>query len=129
MLVRGVLRPLWGQADVSDRAEDLFGADAPVAGSVTWTRSAQPFFQGNRYLIGSLVRGVLSAAKGDRIVDLYAGVGLFSVALAASGARVMAVEGDPLKDIEVVKKVRFVMKGGTVVVPLIKAPLAAPDRK
>jgi len=95
MVVRGGLRPLWGQAAVSDRADDLFGADAPVAGGVTWTRSAQPFFQGNRYLIGSLVRGVLSAAKGDRVVDLYAGVGLFSVALAASGARVLAVEGDP----------------------------------
>jgi tRNA/tmRNA/rRNA uracil-C5-methylase (TrmA/RlmC/RlmD family) len=93
-LARRALRTLWGQPMVTDRSADLFGDASPIAGEATWTRSAPPFFQGNRYLLGSLVRGVLTAASADRVVDLYAGVGLFSVALAATGARVLAVEGD-----------------------------------
>jgi 23S rRNA (uracil1939-C5)-methyltransferase len=48
-------------------------------------------------LAGALVRCVLAATtdSGAReVVDLYAGVGLFAVAMAACGARVTAVEGD-----------------------------------
>jgi 23S rRNA (uracil1939-C5)-methyltransferase len=71
------------------------GGDAPIDASVSWTRRAPAFFQANRYLIGNLVRRVLGASAGDHVIDLYAGVGLFSVALAASGARVIAVEGEP----------------------------------
>ena len=95
MPVRGSLRALWGEPAVTDRAEDFFGADPPVPTKTTWTRTAPPFFQGNRYLVGSLVRQVLGFSGSSHVVDLYAGVGLFSVALAAAGARVTAVEGDP----------------------------------
>ena len=94
MLVRGALRVICGSPVVTDSAADLFGGSVPFDTPATWTRSAPPFFQANRYLVGSLVRGVLRFASADRVVDLYAGVGLFSVALAASGARVLAVEGD-----------------------------------
>jgi tRNA/tmRNA/rRNA uracil-C5-methylase (TrmA/RlmC/RlmD family) len=94
MLARGALRTLWGRPTVSDSADQMLGAGTSVPAGTTWTRSAPPFFQGNRFLIGALVSGVLDAARGDRVVDLYAGVGLFSVALAATGARVLAVEGD-----------------------------------
>jgi 23S rRNA (uracil1939-C5)-methyltransferase len=55
----------------------------------------QSFFQGNRYLLPWLVGRVLAHAQGGDILDLYAGVGLFAVALAASGRTgIMAVEGD-----------------------------------
>jgi 23S rRNA (uracil1939-C5)-methyltransferase len=59
-------------------------------------RHAESFFQGNRFLIGTLVSSVVDAVPHDgEIVDLYAGVGLFSVALAGVGrAEVTAVEGD-----------------------------------
>jgi len=59
-------------------------------------RHAESFFQGNRFLLGALVTAVSDAAPHDgEIVDLYAGVGLFSVALAAMGRlEVTAVEGD-----------------------------------
>ncbi len=57
---------------------------------------AQAFFQGNRYLLARLASRVVSLAPEGPVVDLYAGVGLFSAALAAAGrGSVVAVEGDP----------------------------------
>ncbi|CAN5629359.1 class I SAM-dependent RNA methyltransferase [soil metagenome] len=54
------------------------------------------FFQGNRFLIGRLVTTVLDAIPPDgEVLDLYAGVGLFAVALAGTGrSGVTAVEAD-----------------------------------
>jgi 23S rRNA (uracil1939-C5)-methyltransferase len=83
-----------GHATVSDSAADVFGDDAPVSALAAWTRHAPSFFQSNRWLVGQLVRRVLDLAPGDRVVDLFAGVGLFAVALAARGSEVVAVEGD-----------------------------------
>jgi 23S rRNA (uracil1939-C5)-methyltransferase len=75
---------LWGSPDVTDR---INGA--------TLTRHARSFFQGNRYLLDALVDHVMEQTTAAPILDLYAGVGLFSVAAAASGkGRVVAVEGD-----------------------------------
>jgi 23S rRNA (uracil1939-C5)-methyltransferase len=64
--------------------------------SGTLQRHAASFFQGNRYLLPSLVLAVADAVPdAGEVVDLYAGVGLFSVALAALGrVEVTAVEGD-----------------------------------
>jgi 23S rRNA (uracil1939-C5)-methyltransferase len=58
-------------------------------------RDARAFFQGNRFLLEKLVRHVAALAPDGPIVDLYAGVGLFGLALAARGAvDVTVVEGD-----------------------------------
>ena len=59
-------------------------------------RQPSSFFQGNRFLLPDLVVSVLDATPpGHVVLDLYAGVGLFSVALAAAGRdRITAVEGD-----------------------------------
>jgi 23S rRNA (uracil1939-C5)-methyltransferase len=86
-----------GDPTVTDTAGALFGAEPPIAAATSWTRHATSFFQGNRFLTGALVRRVLDAVSdiGTSVVaDLYAGVGLFAVALAAAGATVTAVEGD-----------------------------------
>jgi 23S rRNA (uracil1939-C5)-methyltransferase len=75
---------LWGSPLVTDR---IRGA--------TLSRHARSFFQGNRFLLETLVDHVLDAISEGPILDLYAGVGLFSVAAAAGGkGRVTAVEGD-----------------------------------
>jgi 23S rRNA (uracil1939-C5)-methyltransferase len=65
--------------------------------AVTLRRHVQAFFQGNRYLLADLVAHVVGQVPaGAAVTDLYAGVGLFAVAAAATrGASVVAVEGDP----------------------------------
>jgi len=76
---------LWGSPFVTDR----------IAGA-TFTRHARSFFQGNRYLLTPLVEHVIGlTGEGGEVLDLYAGVGLFSVSAAVAGrAPVIAVEGD-----------------------------------
>ncbi len=55
------------------------------------------FFQGNRFLVQRLVEHVAARVPDGPVVDLYAGVGLFGLSLAAAGApRVIVVEGDPV---------------------------------
>jgi len=60
-------------------------------------RDVRAFFQGNRFLLERLVRHVLTLVPPGPAVDLYAGVGLFGLSLAAAGAdAVTLVEGDPV---------------------------------
>jgi len=54
--------------------------------------SRNSFFQVNRFLIDPLVDCATANAQGGWAVDLYAGVGLFSVKLAERFARLTAVE-------------------------------------
>ncbi len=78
-------------------------------GSVDYTAVGQQyrisrgsFFQVNRFLIDELVEEVLRDASGERAVDLYAGVGLFSLPLARSFKNIEAVErsGPAFRDLE-----------------------------
>jgi 23S rRNA (uracil1939-C5)-methyltransferase len=64
--------------------------------TVRLRRHVLAFFQGNRFLLPALVSHVAGhVSHGDRVIDLYAGVGLFSVAAAkVRDAQVIAVEGD-----------------------------------
>ncbi|MEQ1573558.1 MAG: TRAM domain-containing protein [Vicinamibacterales bacterium] len=58
-------------------------------------RDVRAFFQGNRFLLERLVRLVLSLVPVGPVVDLYAGVGLFGLSVAAAGGEgVAVVEGD-----------------------------------
>ena len=60
-------------------------------------RHVRAFFQGNRFLLERLVRHVMSLVPDGPAIDLYAGVGLFGLSLAAAGrAPVTLVEGDPV---------------------------------
>jgi 23S rRNA (uracil1939-C5)-methyltransferase len=75
---------LWGSPLVADQ----------IAGA-RLSRHVRSFFQGNRFLILPLVEHVMSLLDAGPMLDLYAGVGLFSVpaAVTARGA-ITAVEGD-----------------------------------
>ena len=52
------------------------------------------FFQVNRFLLDELVRRVIGEARGKLALDLFAGVGLFSMPLAHRFERLIAVESD-----------------------------------
>jgi len=82
-----------GRPSVSD---PLSALTAGRARSGQLGRQPASFFQGNRFLLPELVVKVLDAvSSAGTILDLYAGVGLFSVALASIGCtRITAVEGD-----------------------------------
>ena len=70
----------------------VWGALDYHAAGHTWRVSRGSFFQVNRFLIGKLVETALEGAEGQTALDLYAGVGLFSLALAERFAAVTAVE-------------------------------------
>jgi 23S rRNA (uracil1939-C5)-methyltransferase len=60
--------------------------------------SAGSFFQVNSLLAGSLVDQALTSLDiqpGQKVLDLYAGVGLFSAFIAQAGADLIAVESSP----------------------------------
>jgi 23S rRNA (uracil1939-C5)-methyltransferase len=61
-------------------------------------RSVRAFFQGNRFLVESLLRQVMALVTDEGpILDLYAGGGLFGLGLLGAGLEdVTLVEGDPI---------------------------------
>jgi 23S rRNA (uracil1939-C5)-methyltransferase len=61
------------------------------------SRDVRAFFQGNRFLLEPLVRRVAALVPEGPVIDLYAGVGLFGLFLAAGGREnITLVEGDPI---------------------------------
>lgn len=87
-------RVVAGSPHVEDTLElpPLMGR--PAVPAVRFRRHVKAFFQGNRFLVNDLVAAVVAACPTGPVIDLYAGVGLFGVCLAATGQhRVTAVEG------------------------------------
>lgn len=89
----GVSIQVAGEPSVADPLTVLTSGRARTG---TLARRGESFFQANRFLLPGLVEAVLdSVPAGGAILDLYAGVGLFSTALASTGrSRITAVEGD-----------------------------------
>ena len=85
--------------EISAYSADLDLANKEIALTAAGEKynfTAQAFFQGNRYLIDSLIETAIGAASGENALDLYSGVGLFTVPLARKFASVTAVEDHPL---------------------------------
>ena len=74
--------------------------------------SAGAFFQTNRFLIDELVDIVAAGQSGELALDLYAGVGLFSTALARDIRHIVSVEMSPISFRDL--KYNFPVKGQPV---------------
>ena len=58
--------------------------------------SAGAFFQVNRHLVDDLISTVCGGVSGERALDLYAGVGLFTAALAPGFRHIFAVDASQI---------------------------------
>ena len=92
---------------IQDRRADKFHLAGP--GYLTYTAGSTPyrvghlsFFQVNRFLVEPLVEAVIGKPRGRLALDLFAGVGLFTVALTKQFERVIGVESNlaAAKDLE-----------------------------
>ena len=86
-----------------DGAVSLYSPDVDLgdpeitltAGGERYTFAAHAFFQGNKYLIEKLVDVAIGDVTGENALDLYSGVGLFTLPLARRYRHVTAVEEYP----------------------------------
>jgi tRNA/tmRNA/rRNA uracil-C5-methylase (TrmA/RlmC/RlmD family) len=83
---------------------DAIKVDDDASHVLSLSRAVRAFFQGNRFLVETLVRRVVQLVPRAPVTDLYAGVGLFGLSLAAAGwESVTAVEGDPVAAADLVR--------------------------
>jgi len=91
--------PLADTILIHDRRTDGFELSGPGhinyrVGEYNYRIGHLSFFQVNRFLLDDLVRMVIGDARGKLALDLFAGVGLFSVPLANRFERLIAVESN-----------------------------------
>jgi 23S rRNA (uracil1939-C5)-methyltransferase len=67
-----------------------------TVGSTRYAFRPGSFFQGNHSLLELLIREVVSIEHGNLAVDLYCGVGLFTLPLARCFSEVIGVEANPV---------------------------------
>ncbi len=96
----GTDRTQAGRAEAALRFLDRFGDGhlTMEAGGHRFRVDAGSFFQPSEAAADALVGSVLEMAAldgGERVVDLYCGVGTFTVPLAGRAAHVVGVEGNP----------------------------------
>ena len=82
-----------------DQSKNRFELSGPgylthQAGGFSFRVSHLSFFQINRFLIEEMLKSVLEGAKGGYALDLYAGVGFFTLPLAKSFTRVVSVDAN-----------------------------------
>jgi 23S rRNA (uracil1939-C5)-methyltransferase len=94
VIVRGGGRPVGARGSPYLTDTLALNVDGQPA-SLVLRRHVASFFQGNRYLLQPFVETVVSRLPPGRLIDLYAGGGLFGLAFTALGrGNVVAVEGD-----------------------------------
>ena len=82
-----------------DQSKNRFELSGPgflqqQAGGFTFRVSHLSFFQVNRFLIEEMLQAVVGGKKGGFALDLYAGVGFFTLPLAKAYSRVVSVDAN-----------------------------------
>ena len=82
-----------------DKTKNRFELTGPgylthKVGNFSYRVSHLSFFQVNRFLIDDLLQTVLSGAQGKSALDLYAGVGFFTLPLARTFSKVISVDAN-----------------------------------
>jgi 23S rRNA (uracil1939-C5)-methyltransferase len=88
-----IVTPATGENARAAEIDALGTAHQCIAG-MKYAFGVRSFFQANRLLVEELVNVTLGEARGKLAVDLYAGVGLFTLQLAQRFTQVYAVEGN-----------------------------------
>jgi 23S rRNA (uracil1939-C5)-methyltransferase len=82
-----------------DQSKNRFELDGPGylqqhAGGFTFRVGHLSFFQVNRFLIEDLLQTIVGGARGGYALDLYAGVGFFTLPLAKTFGKVVSVDAN-----------------------------------
>ena len=82
-----------------DQSKSRFELDGPgyliqKAGGFTFKVNHLSFFQVNRFLVEDLLQTIVRGAKGGYALDLYAGVGFFTLPLTKTFSRVVSVDAN-----------------------------------
>lgn len=80
----GEIRRFWGEEFIQEKLDDTVYLIHPNS-----------FFQTNSYQAVNLVGKVAELSEGDRVLDLYSGVGTFGIYLAKRGLQVEGIETNP----------------------------------
>lgn len=83
-----------GMVSISSRLREAETLTVTAAGE-SYACSAEAFFQANRFLVEALIDTAVGEATGGTALDLYCGVGLFTLPLARRFERVIGVESHP----------------------------------
>jgi 23S rRNA (uracil1939-C5)-methyltransferase len=84
---------------ILDQSKNRFELDGPgyltqEAGGFAFRVNHLSFFQVNRFLVEDLLQTMVGKARGNYALDLYAGVGFFTLPLAKSFSKVVAVDAN-----------------------------------
>jgi 23S rRNA (uracil1939-C5)-methyltransferase len=111
-----VVGPVTAQRPVAGETWEIDGRIVTGEFSLLgYALSTGAFFQVNRHLLETMLRRVREiAGRGKLAIDLYAGVGFFTVPLTRAFARVIAVEGSPVS-------VRYLRRNSTA--DVVHAPV------
>ena len=110
-----------GEVSLFSRELDLGDREIKLTASgEQYSFAAHAFFQGNAFLIETLIDTAIGGANGNTALDLYSGVGLFTLPLARRFKKVTAVE-DYAPAVEFAKK--SVENAGLANVELVSKPV------